>query len=328
MTQKPKISVIIPVYKAEMYFERCLISLFKQTLSGIEYIFINDNTPDKSFTILENTLLNYPERKDLVKIQHNQKNLGSGASRNIGLSKAEGEYIIFCDSDDWCDLDLYEKMYNTAIESNADIVCCNIWHEYSTNRFCEKYDYKSETIDSLLDLKFDLLYSSLWNKLIRKDLYLKNGIFFFDGINKWEDVGVVTRLRYYSKCTIVIKDSYYHYNKLNSQSITSVHSVKKVEEQMKCASLLDDFFRDKGESFLIIRNYLKFISKSDLFVVRSIRDLNRWRSTFEETNEMIWKYKVLSMNTKLIFWLASKGYFNAACFLNDLKQLLYKLKYK
>ena len=97
---------------------------------------------------------------------------------------------------------------------------------------------------------------------------------------------------------------------------------------MKCALLLDDFFSEKGESFLIVRNYLKFISKSDLFVIRSIRDLKRWKSTFEETHVTIWKYKVLPVNVRFIFWLASRGYSNIACFLNDIKYILYKFKYK
>ncbi|MEA4967760.1 MAG: glycosyltransferase family 2 protein, partial [Bacteroidaceae bacterium] len=158
--------------------------------------------------------------------------------------------------------------------------------------------------------------------------YIKYEIQFFEGVNKWEDVGVVSRLRYYSKKTIVIEDSFYHYNKLNSQSIVSVYSIKKIEEQMRCASLLDIFFRDKGDSFLIVRYYLKFISKSDLLFIRTIRDAKRWKNTFEETHNMIWKFVNLPINIRLIFWLASKGFFNVSCFLIDIKQFIYKLKHR
>ncbi|MEA4968038.1 MAG: glycosyltransferase family 2 protein, partial [Bacteroidaceae bacterium] len=108
MIHYPKISVIIPVYNAELYFEKCLRSLFEQTFGGIEFVFINDNTPDNSFNILENVLADYPDRKKQIKIINNKYNIGSGASRNIGLTVADGEYIVFCDSDDWCDLDLYQ----------------------------------------------------------------------------------------------------------------------------------------------------------------------------------------------------------------------------
>lgn len=315
------VSVIIPVYKAEAFFEKCLRSLFEQTLSDIEYIFINDSTPDNSMDLLDKILSEYPERKKSVRIVTNETNLGSGATRNIGMRLATGEYVIHCDSDDWCEPEMYEQMYNIAMHEQADIVCCNVCMEYAGYAVCNKYPYTIETHRELLDLHLSLLYSSLWNKLIRRNLYVENDVYFFDGINMWEDLGLITRLRYLSKKTVVIEKVFYHYNKQNDQSIASVPKIHKIEEQMKCALLLEQFFKDKKE-FAIVVHYLKFISKSSFLYSKPIRDVKRWKSTFPETHRFICRYINLSREMRLEFWLASRGLAKLVCKVIDMKVYL------
>ena len=122
-----KVSVCIPVYGVEKYIERCARSLFEQTMSdGIEFIFVNDCTPDKSIEILEKVLAEYPHRKKQTQIINHEKNSGLVAARKTGLAHATGEYIIHCDSDDWVDVDFYQVMYETAINNNADVVKNNL----------------------------------------------------------------------------------------------------------------------------------------------------------------------------------------------------------
>ena len=101
----PKISVIVPVYKVEKFLPKCLESLINQTLKDIEIICINDGSPDNSLKILEE----YAKKDSRIKII-NQKNAGPSVARNNGMSAASGEYIGFVDSDDWIDLDFYEKL--------------------------------------------------------------------------------------------------------------------------------------------------------------------------------------------------------------------------
>lgn len=301
------VSVIIPVYNAERYFEKCLRSLFEQTLSDIEYIFINDSTPDNSMALLDKVLSEYPERKNQVRIVINDTNLGSGATRNIGMRLATGDYVIHCDSDDWCEPDMYEQMYRMAIREEADIVCCNICMEYAGYCVRNTYPYTVETPRELLALHLSVLYSSLCNKLIRRRLYVENKVYFFDSINMWEDLGLMTRLRYLSKKTVVIQKELYHYNKQNDHSIVSVLKISKVEDQMRCALLLEQFFKDKKE-FAIVTAYLKFISKSSFLYSKSVRDVVRWSDTFPETHRYIWHYTNLSWEMRLEFWLASRGF--------------------
>ena len=112
----PKISIIVPFYNTEKYIERCLTSLVNQTVSDIEIVCINDGSNDNSLEIVK-TFAN----KDLrIKILE-QENLKQGAARNNGTKIAVGEYIGFVDSDDWVDLDYFEKLYNAAKKYNSDI---------------------------------------------------------------------------------------------------------------------------------------------------------------------------------------------------------------
>lgn len=316
------VSVIIPVFNAEKYFEKCLRSLFEQKLQQIEYLFINDCTPDNSISLLNEILKDYPNRKDQVRIIHNSKNLGSGATRNIGLRAALGEYVIHCDSDDWCDLNLYQEMYSAAKAKNADIVCCNIVHEFGTHSFNQNYLYEEESKSSLKNLQFDLLYSSVCNKMVKRSLYIEKNIFFYDGVNMWEDLGYMSRLRYFSNKTLIIHNSCYHYNKFNDGSIVSVPTLAKVEEQLKCAELLDHFFEDKGDDYILVGNYLKFVAKASFLNVTSLRDYARWKNLFRETHTYIWKYSNLPINMRLLFWFASLGFLKTSSYLFDLKTKL------
>ena len=101
----PKISVIVPVYNVEKYLARCLDSIINQTLADIEIICINDGSTDNSLEILND----YAKKDSRIKII-DQTNAGLSCARNAGMQIAQGEYIGFVDSDDWIDLDFYEKL--------------------------------------------------------------------------------------------------------------------------------------------------------------------------------------------------------------------------
>ena len=111
-----KISIIVPVYNVEKYLERCLDSLINQTLKDIEIICINDGSTDNSSEILKEYA-----KKDSRIIIINQNNQGISVARNNGMNKAKGKYIGFVDSDDWVDLDFFEKLYKAAEKHNAQI---------------------------------------------------------------------------------------------------------------------------------------------------------------------------------------------------------------
>ena len=114
-----KVSVIVPVYNAEQYLTQTLGNLVHQTLEGIEIIIVNDASTDNSLSILMECERQFPEKIMLI---NSDINRGAGGARNVGLDYATGEYIGFADCDDIVATDMYEKLYNTAKEHNADIV--------------------------------------------------------------------------------------------------------------------------------------------------------------------------------------------------------------
>lgn len=114
---KYKVSIIVPVYKVEKYLDRCINSLVNQTLKDIEIILVDDGSPDKCPEICDGYMNKYAN----IKVIH-KKNEGLGVACNSGMKIATGEYIAFCDSDDWVDKGMYEQMYKAALDYNADIV--------------------------------------------------------------------------------------------------------------------------------------------------------------------------------------------------------------
>ena len=117
---RPKISVIVPIYNAELYLEQCIESVLNQTLRDIELLLIDDGSTDSSFLICEK----YKKRDNRIQLYTN-KNVGQGLERNFGIKKSTGEYIAFLDSDDQYKENMLEKLYQRAIETNADIALHN-----------------------------------------------------------------------------------------------------------------------------------------------------------------------------------------------------------
>ena len=124
-----KVSVIVPVYNVEHCLPQCLDSLVNQTLQEIEILVINDGSPDNSHSIIDDYVSRYPDKiRSFLK-----ENGGLSDARNYGIAKARGEYLAFVDSDDYVDMDMCEKMYARAVETDADIVCSPISYEHASS---------------------------------------------------------------------------------------------------------------------------------------------------------------------------------------------------
>lgn len=262
----PKVSVIIPVYKVEQYIERCAISLFSQTLDSIEYIFIDDRSPDKSIEILLNVLENFPERKDQVKLIRHIENYGVGQSRLDGLKASTGEYIIHCDSDDWIDKEMYKKLYQEAKKTNSDIVICD-YTEFKgkfIKEISQKININKENF--LSQLIRNEVHNGLWNKLIRRELYDKIENPFILGLNLCEDRNIMSRLAYNADKISYLKKPLYHYNRNNNSSYTSNWKKENTESILNLISINSSFFNDKGidsTPFIEFGLYMIFLNISD-----------------------------------------------------------------
>ena len=119
--EKVAVSVIVPVYKVEAFIGRCIRSLMEQTLREVEFIIVDDCSPDRSIAVAEAVMQNYPERHAQVHLIHHEVNKGLPAARNTGLAVAKGEYVFHCDSDDFIEPVMLEKLYDEAKRQDADI---------------------------------------------------------------------------------------------------------------------------------------------------------------------------------------------------------------
>lgn len=213
-----KLSVCIPIYGVEKYIERCARSLFEQTIKdGIEFIFVNDCTKDKSLEILEAVLKEYPDRKNQVKIIHHAKNGGLVAARNTGLKHASGDYIIHCDSDDWVDVTMYETMFRQAVDKDADMVYCDY---FLAEEKCKKLVNKTGTCDSeklLIELLCRTDNRNLWDKMVKREIALASDLYCPEHFVMGEDLLRV--LQMLKKCKKVVHIAaplyYYRYNMLS-----------------------------------------------------------------------------------------------------------------
>lgn len=170
-----KVSIIVPVYNSEKTLISCISNLVHQTLTDIELLFVNDCSTDNSLSILNSCSYQFPE---IVHILSTSKNLGAGGARNLALDIAKGEYIGFVDSDDLVDTSMFEKLYQTAIINNYDMVDCGFYYQSKDTNILYTADRDTGI---LTDEKRNHLICTggyLWSKLIRRDLIEKHHLRF------------------------------------------------------------------------------------------------------------------------------------------------------
>ena len=156
-----RISLIAPVYGVEKYIEKFAVSVLGQTYQDIQFIFVNDGTKDRSMEILDELIESrYSHLKPRILII-NKENGGLPSARKAGLDAAEGEYILFADSDDWLDTDAVETVMSKADETDADIVYFDLIKEYGhRTSYKREREYSGETKDDFIVNMFNY---SLWS---------------------------------------------------------------------------------------------------------------------------------------------------------------------
>lgn len=301
----PKVSVIIPVYGVEKYIERCARSLFEQTLDDIEYLFIDDCTPDKSIEVLNRVLEEYPQRKNQVIIHRLEKNSGQAAVRKWGMLNATGDYTIHCDSDDWVDVTMYEKMYNKAIEEDADVVVCDFLqsdgNEYRVMVSSTKsVDVKSMLINGLMHR----YSSSLWNKMVRRTVYTESEI-IYPKYAMAEDLTLFSQILFNSKRVAYIPEPLYFYY-YNNESISRKEGedqiVKRFDESIGNLSLIYEKFSNKNidSQIRIAFFYAILVSKERLLpLLKESKYYKIWSMTYPEITQPLLLSKMVSLKSKL-----------------------------
>lgn len=298
------VSVIIPIYKVENYIERCAVSLLEQTLEDIEFIFVDDNSPDRSVEILQNVLQRYPSRLGKVKIVHHNVNLGLAMARETGFRHSSGSYIIHCDSDDWVDKEMYEVMYRTAQNEKADIVVCDYIAEYARKSICFPQNCATETEKFVCQLLSGQLHNAVWNKLISRDLYLQMPFLWKAGCNMWEDVSVIPRLAFYANRISYIPKGFYHYSQINNYSYTKKVSLSSITSMLEVSKILINFFEKKNGAYMAALMYFKLSTKYEILSIATTYNLvDNYRLLYSDANVLIFNHPALPMYKKLLLWL-------------------------
>ena len=230
----PKVSVVVPVYNVERYLVRCMDSLVNQTLEDIQIIAVNDGSTDNSGELLNIYQKKYPDKVKILQ----KENGGLSDARNFGMPYAEGEYIAFLDSDDYVELDMYEKMYNKAKEESSDMVECDFIWEYPNKKVVDTgivYKNKHEM--------FVHARVVAWNKLIKRSVLDEAKIEYPKGL-RYEDVEFFYKmLPYYNKVSFV-KEPMIHYIQRDS-SISNTQN----ERTREIFTILDNvlnYYKSKG----------------------------------------------------------------------------------
>lgn len=222
----PKVSVIVPIYNVEPYIDECMRSLVTQTLHDIEIVCVDDCGTDKSMDIVRK----YADADNRIKIIKNKQNSGIATTRNVGLDNSDAEYIMFCDPDDWFDVEMCKKMYDTITRDKTDIVMCGINIIYQSDisqRKSDKSYYKirflgKHAVSDRLILKCDV---SVCNKIFRRDIIEKHNVRFPDGL-KYEDAYFWYAYTLWAKDITFIDQKLYNYVRHDGSIMNATFSGK------------------------------------------------------------------------------------------------------
>lgn len=322
-----KVSVIVPFFNVEAFIERNAISLLSQTLDKVEFIFVDDASPDSSRAILEQVINSFPERD--VRIITHATNKGLPAARNTGLLEAKGTYIYNCDSDDWLEIDMLEKMYKLAIEERADYVYCDYWMQFEKReRYMRNPKYSDpETMINEGFLAGQMKYN-VWNKIVKRDIYENSQIVFPEGHGMGEDMTMIL-LAEHAKKIAYLPEALYHYSKTNVSAFSNTFSTRNLEDIEYNTKRILDAHKDNGdEEMSNFLNFFKLNVKLPFLLSGDDKQFELWKKWFPEANEYVMSNKFLPYRTRMIQWFASKGLFGFVKLYVFFVNILYKLIFR
>jgi len=300
-----KVSVLVPVYGVSSYIERCAHSLFGQTFKDIEYVFVDDCTPDDSIQKLSTVLNLYPQRAQSVRIIRHDKNRGISAARQTAFDAATCPYVLSMDSDDYVELEIIEELYQKAVETNADMVYCSYFSELKdktvigTNIFAEN---KLGLINLAISGN-----SAYWNKLIARKILVENNIKTLESISHGDDLAVIAKIIYYSQNVVFLDKPLYHYVQYNQDSVTKKFNPKYVEDRLKLVADLDMFFSSKPDYSVYEPSVWLLKALRKIRLIRISLAEKQFIEIYPEIDNHISQLS-LPFVSKAILWLAAKRF--------------------
>lgn len=295
---KPVVSILIPVYGVEKYIEQCMRSLFNNTIiKSCEIIIVDDCSPDYSMKIIDTMLANeFIDFVNIVKIVKHEKNRGLAAARNTALELASADYFICVDSDDWVEPDYLELLYKKAIETQADVVGCDVIREKAKRQYIQEQPIDSDNIKCISDMYLLKTNGWLWLKMIRKQLLIDYNIKWLEGLNLLEDLIVMTKIFYKAQKTAYVNKGLYHYRENPTSYMNTMTTQKKAAELILAIDEIENFFKLNNENVLLQELNFQKIHLKARILLRGTRSVQKkYISLWPETGKNIFlrKYKII-----------------------------------
>ena len=328
------VSIISPVYNASNYIHKFIQSIFQQTYIDLEIILIDDSSMDDSLKILQQYALKDSRIKNLK-----QNNQGAAVARNFGLSYANGEYVIFLDSDDYFEPDLIEQSVAKAEEFNADIVIFRAeafddvtGRTSALNDRISKVPEYQQKVFSYKDIPEDIFNSFLtapWNKLYRKSFLDKHG-FKFQNIKRTNDLLFVCQTLVAAKKIILLDKVLVHYRTGNTKNLQSGNAETPLDFYKALIALKE--YLDKENLFCTVaKSYYKLVLDIVFYNLNSITSEKQFKELIEFFKDKGFNNLGLTDSTEL-YQLSFLGYLQYKCAISNsglnkvnLLRKLYKL---
>ena len=311
-----KVSILVPFYKVERYVGRCVESLFTQTYQNIEYVFVNDCTPDRSMEVVNEYIDKYNVASKCKVIVHEQ-NKGISASRNDCLDNMTGDYFLFIDSDDYIDSDMVELLVKAAMRENADIAGCGYVEEYADHSVEHPQKYTNNHDEMLKAITLLTIKGVMWKLLVRSTIVTthRDEVRFIPDRNMVDDYLFCCQIFYYAQRFASVDRCMYHWIQYNPNNYTHT-TIFAVESQAAAIRKVEEFYNEKGVINIVSDELRKrkFISKLPLLLDKNCIDVKRWRSLFPESND-VWREMRFSKGNQWLFRLAQSPFYWLISFL-------------
>ena len=318
MEEAIKVSILVPFYKVERYVGRCVESLFTQTYQNIEYVLVNDCTPDRSMEVVNEYIDKYNVASKCKMIVHEQ-NMGISASRNDCLDNMTGDYFLFIDSDDYIDSDMVELLVKAALKENADIAGCGYIEEYADHSVEHPQNYTNNHDEMLKAITLLTIKGVMWKLLVMSTIVTthRNEVRFIPDRNMVDDYLFCCQIFYYAQRFASVDRCMYHWIQYNPNNYTHT-TIFAVESQAAAIRKVEEFYNNKGVISIVSDELRKrkFISKLPLLLDKNCIDVKRWRLLFPESND-VWKGMSFSKGNQWLFRLAQSPFY---CFFWLLKK--------
>lgn len=277
-----KVSVITPIYKTEQYLDKCLTTLVNQTLQDIEFVWVDNGASDECRKIIAK----YAGKRPQIKVLHLPRNIGYGGAMNAGLNAASGDYIGFCDSDDWVDADFFEKLYDAAAQNNANIAFTEYLLEYPDKQKKSEHITNLQIAESVSEKVNVLKDGAIWDKIFKRNLLNDNNIRFPEHSKSYfEDNLLLFPAAMYANKIVLINTTNYHYWQREN---SVVHNNKNYDEMRSyCVDVIKNllnFTEKQNYTAAEKQNIVNFFGRSFPWkgVLRKIRLYNKLISDIKD----------------------------------------------